>query len=105
MKPWLLTPQAESSLKDIALWTVKQFGEKQAIKYRDELIACIKLLAGDNPPHAKSCENLVTGKNQNLFYYQQGSHYIIFRETSKQLEILEFFHQKMDLPAHIKNLI
>lgn len=105
MKPWLLTPQAESSLRDIALWTVKQFGTKQTIKYRNELITCINQLAGDNPPIAKSCGKLVKGKKQDLFYCKQGSHYIVFRETSKQLEILEFFHQRMDLPAHIKNLI
>jgi len=104
MKPWRLTEQAESSLRDIAIWTIKHFGKQQAVKYRDNLIDCINQLASNNPPPSKSCGSLIQDSNTEFFYYKQGSHFIVFRETEKQLEILEFFHQRMDLPTHIKNL-
>ena len=29
-KPWVLTRQAEATLKDIAVWTVETFGKQQA---------------------------------------------------------------------------
>jgi len=104
MKPWRLTKQAESSLRDIAIWTVKHFGNQQTIKYRDELIECINQLASNNPPQTKSCVNLIQDSHNEISYYKQGCHFIVFRETEKQLEILEFFHQRMDLPTHIKKL-
>jgi len=104
MKPWRLTQQAESSLRDIAIWTVKHFGNQQAIKYRDELIDCINRLASSNPPQSKSCGKLLQETHNELFYIKKGSHFIVFRETEKQLEILEFFHQHMDLPTHITRL-
>lgn len=104
MKPWRLTQQAESSLTEIASWTVKHFGKQQAIKYRDELIQCINKIVSDNPPQCKSCLKLIKETDQQLFYTKQGRHFIVFRETEQQLEILEFFHQRMDLPTHIKNL-
>jgi len=104
MKPWQLTKQAESSLTDIATWTVKHFGKQQAIKYRDELIQCINQLASDNPSQSYSCRKLIKDTDNELYYTKQGRHFIVFRETVKQLEVLEFFHQRMDLPTHIKNL-
>jgi len=106
MKPWRLTPQAENSLTEIATWTINHFGSKQAILYRDELINCINRLASDSPPQSRNCEQLMQGHDvmSDLYYCQQGRHFIVFRQTEKQLEILEFFHQRMDLPTHIRKL-
>ena len=104
MKPWRLTEQAELSLRDIAIWTVKHFGKQKAVKYRDDLIDCINRIASSHPPKSKNCGKLIEDSHNELSYIKQGSHFIVFRETEKQLEILEFFHQRMDLPTHIKNL-
>jgi len=37
MQPYLLTPSAEDDLKDIARYTLKQWGKKQALQYADLL--------------------------------------------------------------------
>lgn len=106
MQTWRLTQQPEKSLVEIAAWTVKHFGQTQAFKYRDELISCINCLANNEPPHGKECDELISEKSQTkgLLYFHQGSHYIIFRRTKKQLEVLDFFHQRMNIPAHLEEL-
>ncbi|GAA4813646.1 hypothetical protein GCM10011365_20220 [Marinicella pacifica] len=106
MQTWRLTPQAEKSLVEIAAWTIKHFGQAQALKNRDELISCINRLANNDPPHGKECNELMSDKSQakGLLYFHQGSHYIIFRRTKKQLEVLEFFHQRMNITAHLEEL-
>ena len=107
MQSWRLTPQAEKSLVEIATWTIKHFGQAQALKYRDELISCINRLANIEPPNGKDCSLLLTDNTdtKGLLYHQQGSHFIIFRRTNTQLEVLEFFHQRMNIPAHLDELI
>ena len=46
-KPWRLTRQAETSLIDIANWTLETFGPRQAAAYEEDLIArCTEIAAG-----------------------------------------------------------
>ena len=106
MRPWRLTPRAEESLVDIFTWTIKNFGEYQALAYCDGLIARINKLAGNEPPHARSCSVLMQGRKgaESLTYYHEGGHYIIMRGTDNLLEILEFFHQNTNLPYHLEKL-
>ena len=37
-KAWMLTRQAETGLKDIAVWTVETFSRRQADAYAEDLI-------------------------------------------------------------------
>ena len=100
MKPFRLTPQAEARLTDIALWTVSQFGIDQARRYERELIDRLKALASGNPPHGRSCSLLVPGRDSDdeLYYYRQGRHYIVYRDTPKLLIVVDFVHGSRDLP-------
>lgn len=104
MKPWRLTPRAEESLVDIFTWTIKNFGERQALAYRDGLIVSINKLASAAPPHGRSCAALMQGRigAESLTYYREGGYYIIMRDTDEYLEILEFFHQNSNFPYHCK---
>ena len=106
MKKWRLTKQAEKSLLDIALWTVENFGKTQAFVYRDALIKCINRLASDKPPHGKACSQLIYKNNEfnNLFFYLEGKHYIVYRKFEHRIDILEFFHERCNLPFHIEKL-
>lgn len=106
MKSWQLTQHAEWRLTEIAEWTAKQFGRAQALAYQDALIERINLLASGEPPHARSCEVLMRGCRAapGLLYYREGSHFIIMRETSDKLEILDFLYERVDLVSHIERL-
>lgn len=106
MKQWRLTPCAEESLVDIFTWTIKNFGERQALAYRDGLIARINKLASGALPHGRSCAALMQGRigAESLTYYREGGHYIIMRDTDELLEVLEFFHQSSDISNQLIKL-
>jgi plasmid stabilization system protein ParE len=55
VKPWQLTRCAERSLAEILAWTIKRFGEHQAMAYRDALIERIDAIAAGLPPHPRPC--------------------------------------------------
>ena len=106
MKPWRLTRHAEQRLTEIAEWTAKRFGAEQALAYQDALIERIKALASGDPPTARACEVLIQGQPaaRGLLYYYEGSHYIILRESDEKLDVLDFLHERSDLPKHIASL-
>ena len=106
MKPWRLTRRAERSLVDIFTWTIEQFGERQALAYRDALIERIQLISQRQPPHPRPCDQLMQGHSsaKDLVYYHEGGHYIVMRDSEHALIVLEFFHQTTDLPRHLQAL-
>lgn len=106
MKLWRLTRHAERRLAEIAEWTVKEFGHAQALVYQEALIDRINLLASGKAPHPRSCEVLTRHCRaaRGLLYYREGNHYIIMRETTDRLEILDFLYERFDLVGHIERL-
>lgn len=109
MKPWRLTPQAEQSLAEIAEWTVRQFGPRQAAAYRDSLIERIDRLTAGRLPHARSCSVLFQGEPDagnfaGLTYYREGSHHLILRDAPEELVVLDILHVGMDLERHLSVL-
>ena len=109
MKPWRLTRRAERSLVEIFAWTIEQFGEeqfgqRQAIAYRDALIERIELIAQGQPPHPRPCGPIAHASADDLVYYREGGHYITMRDAKDTLIVLEFFHQAIDLPRHLQTL-
>jgi len=106
VKAWRLTPRAEDSLTEIFIWTIENFGERQAVAYQDGLIERIHHIAKGKPPHPRPCEVLMAGRSgaEGLMYYREGGHYIILRETDDRLDVLEFLHQSSNLPAHLGRL-
>ena len=40
-----------------------------------------------------------------LVFYREGSHYLILRERSKTLEVVEIFHERMNIEAHPEQLM
>lgn len=109
MTSWRLTPQAEESLAEIAEWTARQFGRRQALAYGDALIDRINGLAAGLLPHGRPCAALFRGEPDEqalagLLYCREGSHYLIFRQTAETLIVLDILHGSMDLERHVSEL-
>jgi plasmid stabilization system protein ParE len=106
VKPWQLTRCAERSLAEILAWTIKRFGEHQAVAYCDALIERIDAIAAGLPPHPRPCGLLMRGHPgaADLVYYREGGHYIVMRDSDEVLIVLEFFHQASDLPRLLQAL-
>lgn len=106
MKTYRLSLQAEQTLEGIIGWAIDQFGIDQAIKYKDQLEKRLSLLAIGEAPHGKSCNQLVTELMDinDLEYYRQGRHYIIYRVTKSELLVVDFVHGSRNLEAILQEL-
>lgn len=101
MKLWRLTPRAEESLVDIALWTLETFGPRQAEIYENELLdRCVALATGRAA--SRDCSILLgADRDVDLRYARAGEHFLVFLDLSDELVIIDILHGKSDLPARI----
>ena len=103
-KPWRLTRSAERSLIDIAIWTVKTFGPRQAAAYEDDLISvCRDIAAGT--AQSQDCRRIINPDlPEDLRFARAGQHFVVFVEDVEQVIIIDFLHSRSDLPRHLANL-
>ena len=103
-KSWRLTRQAEQSLQDIALWTMKTFGPRQAQTYEEELIVrCSGLASG--VVSSQSCQALIgSDLSGELRFTRSGQHFIVFVEDDAVLIIVDFIHARSNLPEKLTQL-
>lgn len=107
MKTLVFAPAALDRLTDILAWTAERFGEAQAEAYAARLAGRLDALAAGEGPKARPCERLMRGVREapGLAFYREGAHYLILRESAETLEVVEIFHQRMDLDAHLERLM
>ena len=109
-KTYRLTPQADSDLESIFVYTHTRWGMPQAEKYLDELDAYMQKLA-EGKLKGKSCKKLIQnssfheGQNvDSLFYYHANKHYIIYQTVKSGVDILTLYHDQMDLERRLREL-
>ena len=109
-KKYRLTPQADSDLESIFIYTHTRWGMLQAEKYLGELDAYMQKLA-DGKLKGKSCKNLIQksslqeGQNvDSLYYYHANKHYIIYQTVRSGVDILTLYHDKMNLEQRLMEL-
>ena len=100
-KPWRLTRQAETSLVDIANWTLETFGARQATAYEEDLIArCAEIAAGT--AMSQDCRRIIDPDlPEDLRFARCGQHFVIFVEDAEQVIIVDFLHARSDLPRRL----
>lgn len=103
-KPWCLTRAAETSLIDIARWTVETFGSRQAAAYEEDLITTCREIAAGNSI-SRDCRRLIDpDMPEDLRYARAGQHFVIFIEETEQVTIIDFLHARSDLKRRLANL-
>ncbi len=103
-KPWRLTLAAEASLLEIAQWTYETFGNRQADAYEEDLIAaCNEIASG--AAFSQSCRHLVDPDlPEDLRFVRCGRHFIVFVEYPAQVIIVDFLHNRSNLPRRLAAL-
>jgi plasmid stabilization system protein ParE len=103
-KPWRLTRQAETSLVDIANWTLETFGPRQAAAYEEDLIVrCTEIAAGT--AMSQDCRRIIDPDlPEDLRFARCGQHFVIFVEDAEQVIIVDFLHARSDLPRRLAAL-
>ena len=106
MKRIVISLEAEAALDDILIHTIERWSQAQAEIYIGQLTERLRALASGAPPHARPCELLMQGKRTatGLSYYREGSHFLILRETAGELQLVEIFHERMNLDRLLEEL-
>lgn len=97
-----LTRRAENSLADIAEWTIRTFGIRQAELYETELIDRCEAITR-NEAVSQSCAVLLP-EAEDIRFARAGEHFIVFLETETEVIIVDFLHSRSDLPRHLEAL-
>jgi len=103
-KPWRLTRAGEASLTAIARGTYETFGPRQAAVYEEDLIAtCHEIAAGT--ALSQDCHRLIDPDlPEGLRFTRCGQHFMVFVEAPQQVIVVEFLHNRSDLPGRLAAL-
>ena len=103
-RPWRLTRTAETSLIEIARWTLATFGPRQAEASENDLIdVCNKIAAGT--AISRDCRRLIDPDlDEDLRFARCGQHFIVFVESATQVIVIDFVHTRSDLPGRLAAL-
>lgn len=88
--------KAKQDLKNIWLYSFKNWGLEQADSYFDELNSAISLIA-ENPKLGFACDDLREGYRQ----FQVNHHLVFYRVTATKIQIVRVLHESMNYIAHL----
>jgi len=96
---FIISPEAQKSLKNIKIYSIKNFGTKRTKLYLQSIHERFHQLA-ENPSLG------IIRKDLSLGYYSNfvGSHTIYYRVKHTCLEIIDILHQSMEPTKHIVNI-
>lgn len=98
MPKYILSPEAQSSLRGIRTFSLKNFGEAQTKIYLQNIRTRMRDLA-ENPLRGRIREELKVGYHSDFV----GSHTIYYRIQTDHIEIIDVLHQSMEPSSHIVN--
>ena len=106
MKTVVFSPAALARLADILAHSVERFGAARAKAYAARLAGRLESLAAGQGPKARPWERVMLGVREasGLTCFREGAHYLILRERPETLEVVEIFHERMNLEAHLERL-
>ncbi len=81
---------AESDLDGIAAYTIREWGDGQAVRYLGELEDCCERLAR-NPGLGRKCHTVRKG----LRRMEQGSHVVFYNTTESGIVVERILHKSM----------
>ncbi len=92
-----LTIQAATDLKNIYLYTRRQWGKAQAERYASQLRQCLTMLA--IRPHAGRKREAL--QPAGLHSFVQGSHVIFYQPQPCGVLIVRILHSTQDVTRHL----
>lgn len=99
-----LSQQAEHDYIEILQWTVRSFGEGQAIAYAETIALAIDALEGGPEILGAKARDDIQPGIRTLHIGRQGRpgrHFVVFREAGSNIDVLRLLHDSMDLPRHL----
>jgi toxin ParE1/3/4 len=97
MTQYILSPNAQTSLRKIKAYSLEQFGEEQTISYLKLIEKKLQTIAG-KPDIGRKREEIKKG----YLSFLAGSHVIFYRKAKNHIGIIDILHQGMDPYRHLK---
>jgi len=99
MVSYTFTRSAQNDLRDIAIYTSKQWGIDQAFKYAGDLDQCFEAIS-----KGSIIEKAVSENTTDIFYHRMQKHIIFYQKLeNNDLVILAILHEKMDLMKRLED--
>lgn len=91
MRPYIISPEAQGSLKQIKKYSLEHFGHQQTVKYLQRIMHRLNELS-HNPSLGMVRDDIKPG------YYSSfiGSHTIYYRMKNDCIEVIDVLHQSME---------
>jgi toxin ParE1/3/4 len=99
-----LGQKAELDYVEILQWTAQTFGEGQASTYAATIALAIEALEGGPEITGAAAREDIQPGIRTLHVARQGRagrHFVVFRATGSDIDILRLLHDSMDLPRHL----
>lgn len=93
---YTLSKKADKDIEAILIYTYREFGECQALKYTNGLAELMRSLA-QNPKIGRTCGEIK--RNYRRFEYE--SHVIFYRPRKDDIFIIRVLHKHMDMERHL----
>lgn len=97
MPQYILSPNAQTSLRKIKTYSLEHFGEEQTVTYLKLIEKKLQTIA-ETPQIGRKREEVKKG----YLSFLAGSHIIFYRKGKDYVEILDILHQSMAPYRHLK---
>lgn len=94
-RSYRLGPGAESDLRDIWLYTYRNWSQQQADRYHREIVATIVALA------VGAKQGRTVDIRHGYLKYPTGTHVIYYLDRGDRLDIIRVLHARMDTAGHL----
>ena len=98
MSKYILSIEAQNSLRKIQIYSTKNFGKVRTKQYLTDIRKRMKALA-ENPSRGIIREDLKVGYHSDFI----GSHTIYYKIQPTHIDVLDVIHQSMDPTKHISD--
>ena len=96
MGSYVLSPNAQKSLKGIKTYSIEKFGTRQTSLYLEKLRDRMRYLA-ENPQRGRLRDKIKRG----YYSYLEGSHTIYYKILADHIAIIDILHQSMEPTRHL----
>ena len=96
MPRYALSKAAANDLRDIARYTVKNFGAVKAISYGESIKSGFEIIA-DNPQIGRIYDHIRLG----LRRHDHKSHAVYYMQNDQSIFILRVLHNRQDTARHL----
>ncbi|WP_462268398.1 type II toxin-antitoxin system RelE/ParE family toxin [Desulfobacter sp.] len=97
MNQYILSLNAQKSLRDIKAYSFEKFGEQQTITYLKLIEKKLQMIA-ESPDIGRKREEIKKG----YLSFLAGSHVIFYRKAKNHVDIIDILHQSMEPYRHLE---